>query len=211
MTADSSEHRRRVELVIAVAVVVISLASLFTAVYQSIVMQRTLEASVWPRVEWENSNYDDERRIQEITFSIANRGVGPARIARTELLLDGERIQNVGALLQACCVDGATSEERASALQELIQRDDVSIFTSTVDGAALTPGQERTLVVFQRPPDQSPALRVWEHLNKARDELELSVCYCSVFDDCWITKARGYGQSTQPVRSCPTDEPGFTG
>ena len=107
MSDSRDERRRAIELVIAVAVVVISLASAFTAVYQAVVTRQTLEATVWPRVEWENSNYDEERRTSAITIAIANRGVGPARIA---------------------------------------------------DGAALTPGQQRLLVMFERPSDQSPAL-----------------------------------------------------
>ena len=105
MVTDPGERRWRViEIVIAGAIVAISLASLFTAVYQSIIMRRTLEASVWPRVEWENSNYDEERGVNAIIFALANRGVGPARIARVEILFKGERMSNENALLLACCV-----------------------------------------------------------------------------------------------------------
>src|SRR5688572_7082982 len=120
MATEFDQRRRRtIELVIAVAVVAISLASLFTAVYQSIIMRRTLEASVWPRVEWENSSYDDERRMNAIIFALANRGVGPARIARVEVLLKGERVGNEDALLLDCCVAGETREERSVTLKRL--------------------------------------------------------------------------------------------
>ena len=213
MATESGERRWRViELVIAGAVVAISLASLFTAVYQSIVMKRTLEASVWPRVEWENSSYDEERRVNVITFALANRGVGPARIARVEILRKGERMGNEDALLLNCCVDGETREERSVTLKRLTERGDMTTFTSTLDGAALTPGQERILFEFERPVEDRLALAVWDRLNEIRDELDLTVCYCSVFDDCWTTRARAYTQSTEPVRSCPSEpEPGFAG
>jgi len=209
MATDSGERRWRViELVIAGAIVVISLASLFTAVYQSIIMRRTLEASVWPRVEWENSNYDEEHRANAIIFGLANRGVGPARIARVEILFKGERMSNENALLLACCVGDGTQEERSVTLKRLTGQ----TFTSTLDGVALTPGQERILFQFDRPVEDSLAPDVWDRLNKIRDELELTVCYCSVFDDCWITRARAYRQATEPVRSCPSEpEPGFVG
>ena len=209
MATDPGERRWRViELVIAGAIVVISLASLFTAVYQSIIMRRTLEASVWPRVEWENSNYDEEHRANAIIFGLANRGVGPARIARVEILFNGKRMGNENVLLLACCVGGGTQEERSVTLKRLTGR----TFTSTLDGVALTPGQERILFQFDRPVDDSLALAVWDRLNEIRDELELTVCYCSVFDDCWITRARAYTQATEPVRSCPSEpEPGFVG
>jgi len=209
MATDSGERRWRViELVIAGAIVVISLASLFTAVYQSIIMRRTLEASVWPRVEWENSSYDEERRANAIVFGLANRGVGPARIARVEILLNGKRISNEDTLLLDCCIDGEHREESSVTLKRLTGR----TFTSTLDGAALTPGQERILFQFDRPDEDGLALAVWDRLNQIRDKLDLKVCYCSVFDDCWITRARAYTQSTEPVRSCPSEpEPGFAG
>jgi archaellum component FlaF (FlaF/FlaG flagellin family) len=212
MSDNRDERRRAIELVIAVAVVVISLASLFTAVYQAVVTRQTLEATVWPRVEWENSNYDEERRTSAITIAIANRGVGPARISRAERLLNGERVPNVRSLLLACCVAGESAEERESAVGALFESNDLVMFTSTVDGAALTPGQRRTLVTFEHPAEQSPALPVWERLNEARNELDLAVCYCSVFDDCWITKSRAFTQTTESTRGCPTETaPGFTG
>jgi hypothetical protein len=209
MATDPGERRWRViELVIAGAIVVISLASLFTAVYQSIIMRRTLEASVWPRVEWENSNYDEEHRANAIIFGLANRGVGPARIARVEILYKGKRMGNENVLLLDCCVGGGTQEERSVTLKRLTGR----TFTSTLDGVALTPGQERILFQFDRPVEDSLALAVWDRLNKIRDELDLTVCYCSVFDDCWITRARAYTQATEPVRTCPSEpEPGFVG
>ena len=209
MATDPGERRWRViELVIAGAIVAISLASLFTAVYQSIIMRRTLEASVWPRVEWENSSYDDEHRVNAIIFGLANRGVGPARIGRVEILLKGERVGNEDALLLNCCLDGDSPKERSLTLKRLTER----TFTSTLDGAALTPGQERILFEFERPVDDSSALAVWDRLNDARDELDLTVCYCSVFDECGPTRARAYTQATQPVRSCPREpEPGFAG
>ena len=209
MATDSGERRWRViELIIAGAIVVISLASLFTAVYQSIIMRRTLEASVWPRVEWENSSYDDERRINAIIFALANRGVGPARIARVEILREGKRMGNEDALLLDCCVGGGTREERSVTFKRLTER----TFTSTLDGAAITPGQERILFQFDRPIEDSLALAVWDQLNETRDQLDLTVCYCSVFDDCWVTRARAYTQTTEPVRSCASEpEPGFAG
>jgi hypothetical protein len=210
--ATERDRWRTTELVIAAAVVAISLASLFTAVYQSIVMRRTLEASVWPRVEWENSNYDAERRVNAITFAVANRGVGPARITRVEILREGKKVGNENALLLDCCIDGETAETRSATLRRLTEQGDLMTFTSTLDGAALTPGQERVLFEFERPVEHSPALAVWDRLNTIRDQLDLRVCYCSVFDDCWSTRARSYKQTTEPVRSCPTEpEPGFTG
>jgi hypothetical protein len=88
-----------------------------------------------------------ERSVNAIIFAIANRGVGPARIVRVEILLKGERMGNEDAPLLDCCVDGETREQRSVTLKRLTER----TFTSTLDGAALTPGQERILYQFERP------------------------------------------------------------
>jgi hypothetical protein len=56
---------------------------------------------------------------------------------------------------------------------------------------------------FERPAEASPALAVWDRLNEIRDQLDLTVCYGSVFDDCWTTRARAYTQATEPARSWP--------
>jgi hypothetical protein len=121
-------------------------------------------------------------------------------------------VRNEDVLLLECCIDGATPKERFATLRELTERGDLMTFTSTLDGAALTPGQERILFQFERPVENSPALAVWNRLNEIRDELELTVCYCSVFDHCWSARARAYSQATEPVGRCPTaPEPGFIG
>jgi hypothetical protein len=213
MAIEAEDRRRRtIELVIAGAVVAISLASLFTAVYQSIVMRRTLEASVWPRVEWENSNYDEQRRVNAITFAVSNHGVGPARIMRVEILFKGERVGTEEALLRRCCVDGTTAEERTEMLRGLTQAGHLMTFTSTLDGTAVAQGQRRVLFEFERPAADNPAIGVWDRLNRVRDELDLTVCYCSVFDDCWTAKARAYRQTAEQVDTCPSGrEPGFIG
>ncbi len=209
MSTDPGERRWRViELVIAGAIVVISLASLFTAVYQSIIMRQDARGLRLAARTVGGLSYDDEHRVNAIIFGLANRGVGPARIARVEILLEGERVGNEDALLLNCCLDGESREERSVTLKRLTEQ----TFTSTLDGAALTPGQERILFEFERPVDDSLALAVWDRLNETRDELDLTVCYCSVFDDCWVTRARAYTQTTEPVRSCPSEpEPGFAG
>ena len=51
---------RLVEVIVAVSVVIISIASLFVAVYQGIVMDRTLKASVLPIIQAGTSNLDPE-------------------------------------------------------------------------------------------------------------------------------------------------------
>ena len=39
----------------------------------------------------------------------------------------------------------------------------------------------------------------------ASDETSLSICYCSVLEDCWILDAPGGGDATTtPVAHCPT-------
>ena len=73
-------QHRMIELVVAVSVVVISLASLFVAVYQGIVMDRTMKASVMPVIQVESGNIDDDRETWVMTINVKNTGLGPAEV-----------------------------------------------------------------------------------------------------------------------------------
>ena len=67
---------RLVEVIVAVSVVIISIASLFVAVYQGIVMDRTLKASVLPIIQAGTSNLDPETGEWKLALRVENTGLG---------------------------------------------------------------------------------------------------------------------------------------
>jgi hypothetical protein len=49
---------------------------------------------------------------------------------------------------------------------------------------------------------------LWDKLNTARFELRFRACYCSVFDECWLSDLATV--SPQPVGQCAVSADTFT-
>lgn len=188
LSPQARERRTRIiELVVAGSVVFISLASLFTAVHQSLVAQRTLAASVWPSVELDTGNYDEERRAHSISFTIANRGVGPARIERLYTRWEDVEAGSVAEIIVSCCAEGDDEAARRRWIEGLVNSQEIVFLTSVVHGRTLAPDQEINFFTFDRPGPDAPGDEIWTALDRARFEFDMRVCYCSVFDECWET------------------------
>ena len=63
-----------------------------------------------------------------------------------------------------------------------------------------------TFISFPRPdPNASQeADDIWMRLDEVRHEIEMDVCYCSVFEDCWM--ASFPEQTREPARHCPVED-----
>ncbi len=201
LSPQARERRTRIiELVVAGSVVFISLASLFTAVHQSVVAQRTLAASVWPSVELDTGNYDEARREHSISFTIANRGVGPARIERLRTRWEDVEVSAFPEIMIGCCAPGEDDDARRAWLEQLVNTQDVVFLTSPVHGRTLAPGQEIRFFTFDRPEAGRPGHEVWNALDRSRFQFDMRVCYCSVFDECWETSLAD--PRPEQVRDC---------
>jgi hypothetical protein len=57
---------------------------------------------------------------------------------------------------------------------------------------------------FLNVPSTAKNADLWSKFNVERDKISVRVCYCSVFDECWI----GSGTTTKAtlVATCPTPE-----
>ncbi|WP_019960284.1 hypothetical protein [Woodsholea maritima] len=213
---------RSVELVIAVCVVVISLASLFVAFYQGRVMQKTLEANVWPALQVTTGNYNAERDQVEITFEMSNGGMGPAEVKSAVILYRGtlydlNNAGNLGRLIVDCCAPGDSPQAKLENWRALNQGH-LRLTTEGVVRRIFAPSETITIVNFSVPKPETyfsedfrdearfqDALTLWNTLNEERWNMSFSACYCSVFDQCWqadLTQAE-----RQRVRHCPSSEP----
>ncbi|MBL8299580.1 MAG: hypothetical protein JNN30_14680 [Rhodanobacteraceae bacterium] len=121
----------RHDVVLSVGAVLISAVSLGVAVSSNRTQERLLAASTWPYVQYGTGNRD-ANGDDVINFSIANAGVGPARIQTFQLLYQGEPQANAGALLSHCC-DGKGKN--------------LATVTSSVEGV-LKVGESGSFLVF---------------------------------------------------------------
>ncbi|MEQ8435792.1 MAG: hypothetical protein RIA71_16300 [Oceanicaulis sp.] len=198
---------RLLEIIVAVSVVVISLASVIVAVQQSRVMQAQLAASVMPVVDYEQGNLHRDYPGGAIYLSFTNNGLGPADIRSLTTLYDGEPIRNPPDFLGWCCTpDSVPDEDGAAYVGGLFQAGELRLISSFVDGRIMAPGQRIDMIIMPRPdPETAPqGFAVWSALNDIRGRIGHEICYCSVLDECW--RARFPEQRREPVRSCTARE-----
>lgn len=132
---------------------------------QTRLMQSQARASVWPYLSIGYSLSDAGEKRGYI-WQIDNDGVGPARIESVTMTLDGKPVRGWGDVFRALYGDatvGATySQVYGKVLPPNTNRD------TTIEAVhILDPAQARTFF-------------------DARDRLDMTICYCSVYDDCWI-------------------------
>jgi len=177
------------DLVMPLAILCISVASLLTSLQSeksmhALVEQNTrlVSAQSTPLLMLDTGNADDSGKAV-ISMTLSNVGTGPAQIAWFRVL------------------DPDGTDYRGGALEERISKLDpgVAISSQQISGTLMRSGAERS--VFRWPkPVGAVALAEWEKLNKTRFGLHASACYCSIFDECKITK---FDEShPKPVPSC---------
>ncbi len=157
----------------------VSIFALAIGAWQTRLMQTQARASVWPHLEvgyTYNSNVDENGFI----WRIDNNGVGPARIETVTLTLDGKPMQNWPQVLQAL---GFKGERRVS--------------TTSLAGEVIPPSLNReTAIETIRVNERETALV----FKNAVDRFRMDICYCSVYDDCWI--AHWQKTRVDPVARC---------
>ena len=189
--AHQSGHRW-FDIAIAVAVVLVSLGSLYVSLHTAETMEglveqnsRLVRANSVPLLQFDTGNIGDDDRTSELYLAVRNAGTGPARIVWFELLQDGKPVRNYRDLLPP-----GVAMSRAEA----------NIVTGGIAPSMMPAGERRKLLTWPRPEGDPAALSAWDHLNKARQRLTVEACYCSLFDECWTTKARA--DVPKPVATC---------
>jgi len=170
-------------LLMALPALLISFAVAYFSFVQAEATRKMQVAEVWPRVLFDTANALDDG-TPRLALSLANQGVGPALIRAVEIRHAGRPQTSLDALLTACC----NSPQ------------DWTLMVEDVNETILRPGQEVSFAILQ--PGLVPP-ETYRAFDRARFGLGVRVCYCSVFDDCWI--ARETGADPEPVASCPAD------
>ncbi len=171
-------------LLLAAPAMLISAAVAYFAFEQAEATKKMQIGSVWPNVAYDFSNIGDAGE-REISMLVTNRGVGPARIAAMQVSYGGKAYPDIRSLMKACCVDG---------------NGNIGVIVQNVNGEVIAPGDEIDFVQL------TPALsgeRTYERFGKLRADLRVRICYCSVFEDCWIEDSRA--SAARPVAQCPAD------
>lgn len=157
--------------IIAISAIVISVSALVVSVYEATLMRKAQRAATWPYIEI----LPDKLNNEYFALKVNNTGVGPARIKDFKITLDGFEMDE--------------KTFRDSLVNYL--GNNVGITWSTVSGRVLPAEKKITFLKF------SDTTAYWKVIPLSR-KMSISLCYCSVFDQCWISN----GLEQTAVKNC---------
>ena len=185
---------RLLDLAVPVSALLISVISLIIGIHHGRTMQemaqanaRLVQANSWPLLQFTTGNAN-EKGEQEITLKVENAGVGPAKLISLEIF-QGEQVIR-------------TPRDLIAALDDTHPRPNLSLGTTVP--IVMRAGTDTLLVGMRREGNEA----LWDKLNKERFRLRFRACYCSVFDECWVSDLATV--SPQSVEHCPATKDSFT-
>src|SRR6185436_12481251 len=185
---------RWVDFAVPLSALAVSVISLAIAIHHGHTMQkmadenaRLVQANSWPLLQFTTGNANDKGE-PEITLNVENAGVGPAKLISLEIFHGDKRIRTPRDLVQA--LDPATTRPQLS----------LGLTMPVVVRA----GDSQLLMGLKRQGQET----FWDKLNTARFELRFRACYCSVFDECWVSDLATV--SPQHVDQCAVNADTFT-
>jgi len=205
MSEPGIPHRRPrhwLEYISTAFAVVISLISLWVAIETERANRQMVAASSWPLLQVDSSNVDDKGN-SVLLFRVTNTGVGPAKVRSFEVFYKGHPYRSAVSLIRACC-------KKDFVRPPPDDTDPKNFFiTGGVPGNVIRAGETHPFIQMGL---GSKNEAVWRALNTARnDDMFYRICYCSVFDECWINTVHGRNQlDPTPVGTCPVPPVPYT-
>ena len=185
---------RLLDLAVPVSALLISVISLIIGIHHGRTMQqmaeansRLVQANSWPLLQYATGNANDNG-VAEISMKVVNSGVGPAKLISLELFQGEQRLR--------------TPRELVHALDPSDPRPTMSL--GLVLPMVLRAGQDMLIVGMKREGNEA----LWDKLNTERFRFRFRACYCSVFDECWVSDLLTV--SPQPVQHCALTNDSFT-
>jgi hypothetical protein len=165
----------------AIMAVLIGACALAVSVYTARLQNAQVAAQTWPFLQLWYSNVDG-------SFSLSNRGVGPARIADVKLRVDGTEVANFEAMSEALF----PGKPAPASTQSFFAR------------RVLAANEDVTMIQFA-------SLDDFNSMIAERDRIRFEICYCSVLDDCYRLDedAPTENDFITPVDACPVGAPGL--
>ena len=168
------------QTVLSVAGVFIAVVALYAALTESAAVRQQTAAAVWPFLQFgtEDSHWGESA---EFTMSFTNTGVGPARMRTVRLVIDGHSVR-----------------DWAQAVTQLGGQLTDHVSRNFISGRVLSPN-ERIVAFSTTDPDLARQFQA----TVANPDNFITFCYCSIFDECWLSDSRQDLQNPEAVRECP--------
>lgn len=139
---------------------------------------------MWPYINQGNSGGNGQ-----YTRVVRNVGLGPALVRSFQATLDGKPVATWGDVRRGL-LGPPTAADSAAIV--------ATTYSSLGRGTVLIPGATLNVYTIS---DSSLARRFWASVQGNR--LHTRVCYCSLYDDCWISDSES--DEPTPIAACPHD------
>ncbi len=182
-TADASKASAQFQWdrITAIMAVLIGACALVVSLYTAVLQRAQVRAQTWPYLQLWQSNTDR-------SFSISNRGVGPARVVDVKIEIDKKEFASFDQIYQYL----SKTSQPANSMQ--------SYFAKRV----LTANEDVKMIQFETDADFAVFMQ-------NRDRIKFKICYCSVLDECYVLdeNAPNEAQYIRSVPQCPVGKPGI--
>ncbi|WP_420236403.1 hypothetical protein ACOBR2_12285 [Telmatobacter bradus] len=183
------------DILVAVSAIFISVVSLVVSIEHGRTMekmvdqnQKMVEASTLPILSLGGNMLDtDGKRVEQIV--LANEGTGPARIDRFEVRYKGVSYTDPHQLYMDCCAAALTQKKGGTSWH--------GVYYANVSGTVIVPHDKRQPIDIESASTNVPMM---DAIERARDDMKMKACYCSVLNECWETNFDR--QRPTPVAEC---------
>ncbi|BDX05677.1 hypothetical protein [Planctobacterium marinum] len=195
-----SSKTERINFIIAVCAILISAASFYATYIQADAAEKQVRAMTLPLLQFDHSNWDEEKEESILTFSLQNGGAGPAVLHRVQFVYEQQIYDDLNAWIEACCL---TQVELVRTRWESAKNDEAQtkllpfdLISSDLSDVVVTGQMKYDFLLYEQNQLNKP---LWDALNKARHVTKLQTCYCSLLEECYT--ATGLTNVT-PVNAC---------
>lgn len=182
---------RLLDLAIALTAIFLSIVSLVVAIEHGHTQRQLVAANSWPFLGMGLSLPDDSGKVALV---LANSGSGPAKIEYVQLYYKNKPVSSLKNFIETCC-------QRKEHLKQNVT---LHVNLSGVDGTVMRPGEESRLISIISPIDNA---EMRQKLPLAIASLTFKACYCSIFDECWVSNLNTL--HPQKVEHCPVNDHPF--
>ena len=152
----------------------VGLLALLIAGYTAMLQRQQVRAQVWPYLLWASSDVSTQ-------YLWINKGVGPAIVQSTRVLVDGKPQRDWKEVMAA------------------LQLGPLNYGQSTLSGNVLSAGETLEWLKFAGSED----FRHFRATAKSA-RLDFKVCYCSTLGECWVVDTTEWSRDNRvPIGMCP--------
>jgi hypothetical protein len=189
-TPSTDQKKDKLDLngVATVVAVVLSLVAISISVLEVSTMRMQQKASVWPYLQI-SGRYVDNR----YSIVLENKGVGPALIQDLALFVDDKEAGRFDKI-----IEDLVGKENAFGYDKYR--------VSNPNGSVVSSREKIELISVPLKEfngsdnDFTPGIMFAQQSAK---RLNLSICYCSIYEDCWQVDLKGSGASE--IKNCPAN------